>query len=114
MSAFRRMKLVKSMCQAEELPVPKELNFENLAKCFMTLTNERYPTADKVLQQGKRLGVEENLILQVVAYQQFRDGVSQVSAQRIFRSIQHRDELFASIIEALEGIEDRLDEEEGV
>lgn len=105
-----RMNLVRSMMTNESLTVPKELNFENLAKCFMSLTAERYPTSDKVLQSGKRLGVSDSLPAQIVAFSQFRDAVRQVSVQLIYRSPQHRDEVFNAIIETLEGLEDQLDE----
>jgi type III secretion protein W len=105
-----RMPLVKTMMANVDLEVPKELNFENLSKGFMALIAERYPTADKVLQQSKRLGVADSIDGKIVAFSQYRDGVRQVSAQRIYRSIQHRDEVSAAIIEALEGLEDQLEE----
>lgn len=104
-----RMNLVKGMMANEGLTVPKELNFENLSKGFMSLVAERYPTADKVMQQAKRLGVDTSIEAKIVAFTQFRDAIRQVSAQRIYRSIQHRDELSTAIIEALEGLEDELE-----
>jgi type III secretion protein W len=105
-----RMGLVNSMFAREELDVPKELNFESFAKAFMGLAQERYPTPDKVLQQAKRLGVEDWIQAKIIAFSQLRDAIRQVAAGRIYRSTQHRDELFNAIIEALEELEEELEE----
>lgn len=39
-----------------------------------------------------------------------RDAIKEVSPTRIYRSMQHRDELYLAIIEALEDLEDELEE----
>lgn len=86
---------------------PPQLTYINMAKEFMSLVSERYPSPDKVLQASDRLGVrsiEEKIIVISI----FRDTVREI-APRIYRSIQHRDELFNAIIEALEDLEDQLD-----
>lgn len=87
---------------------PPQLTFENMANQFMSLADERYPSADKVLQAATRLGaqsIEEKIIVISI----FRDAVREVAVNKIYRSIQHRDDLFNAIIEALEELEDQLD-----
>jgi len=106
----KRMDLVRSMMANEGLPVPKELNFENLAKCFMSLISERYINSSKVLGTAARLGITDSIDGQIVAFSQFRDAVRQVSVQLIYRSIDHRDDVFKAIIETLDGLEDQKDE----
>jgi len=84
--------------------LPKELNFESMAQAFMNLVGERYPTSEKVLSLAKNLGVENNIRGQIIVFSQFRDAVREVSRDQIYRSVQHRDEVLAAIIEALEKV----------
>lgn len=91
---------------------PPQLTPESLTKAFMELTYERFPAADKVLRLAKQLGIEGNIPAQIVVFSKFRDAVRQVSKDYIFRSIQHRDDVFSAVIEALEELEGRLEEEE--
>lgn len=87
---------------------PSQLTFENMAKQFMTLAEERYPSADKVLQAAAKLGVQ-SIEEKIIVISVFRDAVREVAVNKIYRSIQHRDDLFNAIIEALEELEDQLD-----
>lgn len=88
--------------------IPPKLTYENIAKEFMTLAEERYPSAEKVLQAAGRLGVE-SIEEKIIVISIMRDAVREVAVNKIYRSIQHRDELFNAIIEALEELEDQLD-----
>lgn len=107
-----RMPLVRKMMAKEGLEVPKELNFETLAKEFIGLVNERYPNGDRVKERAVRLGIEDWIIAKIIAFSQFRDSVREVAMLKIYRSLQHRDDLFSAILEALEELEDALEEEE--
>jgi type III secretion protein W len=95
-----------------------QLNFEVMAKQFMDLCNERYPTSDKVLQIGDRLAelviapTKRKMIeAKIIIISQFRDAVRKVALNQNYRSVQHRDELFSAILDALEELEDQLEEE---
>lgn len=90
--------------------LPRTLNFESMAQAFMTLVEERYPTAERVLALSKKLGIENDIRAQIIVFSQFRDAVRGVARDQIYRSVQHRDEVFNAIIEALEGLEDELEE----
>lgn len=90
--------------------IPRELNFESMAQAFMSLVEERYPTADKVLAFAKKLGIENDIRAQIIVFSQFRDAVRAVARDQIYRSVQHRDEVLGAIIEALEELEDQLEE----
>lgn len=105
-----RMRLVNRMFSKEGVRVPQRLNFELLSKQFMALCSERYPSADKVLKQAKGLGIDKWIIAQIIVFSQMRDAIRQVSKEQIFRSLQHRDELYNSILEALEDLEDEWEE----
>jgi type III secretion protein W len=47
-----RMKLVQSAFEREGLTLPSRITFEILAKIFVKLIMERYPSSEKVLQMG--------------------------------------------------------------
>jgi type III secretion protein W len=107
-----RMRLVNSQFARHGLEVPHELSFETLSKEFMALISERYPNADKVKERAVRLGIKDWIIAKIIALSQFRDAIREVAMNQIFRSLQHRDDLYMAILEALEDLEDELDEEE--
>ena len=106
------MRLVNSMFSKSGIDVPQELNFETLSKQFMSLVAERYPSADKVKERAVKLGIEKWLMAKIIALSQFRDAIREVAMNQIYRSLQHRDDLYLAILEALEDLEDELDEEE--
>lgn len=56
----------------------------------------------------------QNIKAQIIVLSRIRDAIKEVSPTHIFRTIQHRDEVYAAVIEALENLEDQLEElEEG-
>lgn len=105
-----RMGLIDKMFAKEGLTKPAQMNFENLAKQFMGLAAERYPTGDKVLQTTVRLGVDKWLMAKIIALSQLRDAIREVAVNQVYRSLQHRDELYLAILEVLEDLEDELEE----
>jgi type III secretion protein W len=105
-----RMKLVNFLFKREGLDVPKQLTFEMLAKQFVGLLQERYPTQDKVLQTATKLGIEKWLLAKIIVFSQLRDAIREVALNQLYRNLQHRDDLYNSIIELLESLEDELDE----
>lgn len=106
-----RMSLMEKLFDKEGLDFPNEITFESMAKQFMTLAAERYPSASKVLQAAAKLGIEKWLIAKIIVFSQLRDAIREVAMNQIYKSIQHRDELYMAIIEALEDLEDQLEEE---
>lgn len=105
-----RMSLMDKLFYKNGLQIPPQLNFESMAKEFMGLAGERYPTGDKILQTGVRLGIDKWIMAKVIALSQFRDAIREVAVNQIYRSMQHRDELYLAILEALESLEDELEE----
>lgn len=105
-----RMGLMEKLFQKEGLDMPPQLNFESMSKLFMGLAGDRYPTSDKVLQSAVRLGIEKWIQAKIIAFSQLRDAIREVAVNQIYRSLQHRDELYLAILEALEELEDELEE----
>ncbi|MGO8728374.1 MAG: hypothetical protein ACLQK8_16995 [Streptosporangiaceae bacterium] len=92
------------------------LNFEVLAKLFFDLAEERYPTSQKIGQLVSKLvsplakNPLESVYVQIAVLNVMRDMVKEVSPTQLYRSLQHRDDLYLAIIEALEDLEDELEE----
>lgn len=91
-------------------PFPKYLSFEKMTDTFFLLLKDRYPSADKVIQVISGLDVD-NIHDKIIILSTMRDAIKEVSP-RLYRSLQHRDDLYMAIIEALENLEDELDEME--
>lgn len=87
---------------------PTHLTFEVMAKEFMTMASDRYPSAAKILQTINKMGLND-INVKIIVLQQMRDAVREVGSL-LYKSIEHRNELHAAIIEALEELEDELEE----
>jgi len=106
-----RMKLIQRQFAYYELIYPPRLNFEVLGRIFAKILAERYINPDKILQVFQALGLSEEAAAQLIICTQFRDALKQV-APKYYRNPQHRDELFKTILAALEKLEDEMEEEE--
>lgn len=105
-----RMRLVKRMFDEQHLQMPADLDFEALAREFMALASERYPSAAKVMALAGKLGIDKWANAKIIVFSQMRDAVREVAMALIFKSLQHRDELYLAILEALEDLEDQLEQ----
>jgi type III secretion protein W len=105
-----RMRLMQQQFVSYNLVFPPRLNFEVLARLFAKILAERYISADKVLQFSHTIGLSEEAAAQLIIFTQYRDAIRQV-APRYYRNPQHREDLQKAIIEALENLEDTLEEE---
>lgn len=106
-----RMNLIGKEFERNDLNLPGKLNFESLAKQFVKLISERYPSVDKILRIGGALGLADDFLAQIIIYTQFRDGLRQVSP-RLFKSEKQRQDLLMTLLDALSDLEDELDEED--
>jgi len=107
----KRMSLVETLFDQEDLALPGSLNFEVLAKQLMQLVRERYPTPDKVRRLAMKLGISQELAAQIIIFGQYRDALRNISP-RLFKSERHRQDMLLALIEALSDLEDELEEEE--
>ena len=111
MRFFRgRMKLIGLLFQKNGIDVPPELTFETISRAFVSLLQERYPSPEKVLQLSQKLGITKEILAKIVVLSQMRDAIREIAFYHFYRSLQHRDELYKSILEALEQLEEELDE----
>jgi type III secretion protein W len=93
------------------LILPPRLDFESLAKLFVKMLAERYMSADKILQAAKLLGITEEVAAQIIVFTQMRDGLKQISP-RYYRTPMQQAELHKYFIDAIEKLEDQLEEEQ--
>lgn len=103
-----RMKLLNYLFEENHMENPAELTFESMAKAFMALAAERYPSADKVLSKAAMLGLK-NVAGKIITFSQFRDAIREVALGKVYKTVQHRDDLYLAILEALEDLEDELE-----
>lgn len=108
---YSRMNLIKESMARENLTNPKKMTFELLAKIFIKFVQERYPSPDKVLRLAPELGIDAEIIAQIIIFTQYRDALRGVSP-KIFRSNKHRQDLLMSLIETISELDDLLEDEE--
>lgn len=107
-----RMNLVSKLFAQKGMQMPGHLTFEAMAKEFMSFVGDRYPSSDKALQSAVKLGLEKWLVAKIIVLSQLRDAIREVSAGKVFKSIQHRDDCYIALLEALEDLEDEMEEME--
>lgn len=105
-----RMNIVFRGFDKHDLYFPKQLSFEMMARLFMGLLDDRYPSAVKVIKLAKRMGVEDEIIGQIILFTQFRDAVRNV-APKLYRNQQHKQELLNAYMDALEELDEALEAE---
>lgn len=89
----------------------KKITFDQFAILLMQYLKDRYPSPEKVLLFPSQLGLNDELLGQQLLLNYIRESLRHV-APRLFRSPQHRQEVIDSFLEALDNIEDRMEEEE--
>lgn len=108
---FQRMGLIQSEFSRAGLTMPNLINFQMLAKAFMKMIKERYPSSDRILMFAKMLGVSEEVAAKIILFTQYRDALRNVSP-KLFKSDKHRQDLLMTLIETLSELEDELDAED--
>jgi len=105
-----RMHLVETLFSKNGLTMPSQVSFESIAKLFMEFAADRYPTGNKAMQLPSKLGLEKWVLAKIIVLSQMRDAVREVALHQIYKSLQHRDDLYLALLEALEDLEDQLEE----
>lgn len=105
-----RSRLIITSFQRQNLEIPPKISFELLAKLFMQFIQERYPSVKKALSLSRSLGIEHQIIPQLIIYFQYRDAIRQVSP-RLFKDDKHRQEILLCFMETLEELEEEMEEE---
>lgn len=108
-----RMHLIFSSFERDDLVLPSKITFESLSKLFVKFLLERFPSADRVFQLGVQMGLQDQLLAELIIFSQMRDAIRQVSP-KLFQSEQHRQDVLSAFLEVLEKIDDDLynDDEE--
>jgi len=106
-----RMKLIKSLYEQYEEEEEEPPEFEEIAKEFIELVKERYPSVAKLLKKTENMGLTE--AGKIIILMQYRDAIREL-APRIYNSLKHRQDLLMLIIEALEELEEEEEEDESI
>ncbi|MBJ7449302.1 MAG: hypothetical protein JHC93_02960 [Parachlamydiales bacterium] len=105
-----RMGLINRYFKRKKIPYPTILNFELLAKQFVKLAQDRYPSPLKILQVCQTLNIDD-LNGMILVNMQLRDAIRGLSP-RIYKNDKQKNDLINAFIGALEELEDRLDAQE--
>lgn len=107
-----RLKMIRKQYERQGVPYKEELTFEKLAKAFMKVVKERYPSVMKILKEADSLGLLEDEE-KVIILSQYRDAIRGLSP-RVYKSLKHRQELLLALLETLDQLEweDEQEEEE--
>jgi len=106
-----RMRLIYSQFKRWNLLMSKDMGFELLAKEFIKIVEEKYPSVAKLLKQLDNLKLRNSDLARIIILSQYRDAIRQVSP-RLYKSLKHRQDLLLVIMEALEELEEIEEEEE--
>lgn len=96
--------------------MPSGINFETLAMTFLSIVDDRFSSSERVINAINNLLANHHdtpiniLRKKIILLNVIRDSIKEVSPTHVFRSLQHRDDLYAAVIEALEELEDELQE----
>lgn len=93
-----------------DLPISPNINFEILAKQYMSLLDARYVSIERILQIAKFLDLSE-IMAQIIIFSNMRDAIRNTSL-KLYKSTKHRQEILDAFIETLEELEEKLEEEE--
>ncbi len=104
-----RMGLIRSLFSKYGTAMKESLTFEAIAKEFIKLVEERYPSVLKLFKQAEQLGLDD--LGKIILLIQYRDAIRGLSP-RLYKSLKHRQDLLLVILEALEELEEEEEEEE--
>lgn len=106
-----RMSLMQKEFDRAGIQLPQELTFEKMAVAFLKIISERYPSLEKVFDNIP-LSTLLDILGKIITCNQFRDAIPQTSTAFLFHSLQHRDEVKKAILDALERLEEELEDAE--
>jgi len=96
------------------------INADVLTKLFFEITEERYPSSQKIKQLISKMtdplnaDAIEKLYVKIYLLNAIRNMIKDVAPNQLYRSMQHRDDLYMAVIESSEDLEEELEElEEG-
>lgn len=103
-----RMRLVNSLFSKYGGKLKETLTFEKLAKEFIKIVEEKYPSVLKLLKQTDNLDLDD--LGKIIILLQFRDAIRGLPP-RIYRSTDHRNNLLLIILDALDELEAEEEDE---
>jgi type III secretion protein W len=92
-------------------PAPKGVDFEKLAKIFVQLLAEKYPSVGRVLQLANQLGISDSIIAQAIIFSNYRDALRFISP-RLFKNEKQRQDLLQALIECVSELDEKIEDME--
>jgi type III secretion protein W len=105
----KRLSLMRSMYRRYQMVWEEEdHDFEEIAKNFIAVVEDRYPSVLKVLRQIEKMGYT-NLEEKIIMLTQYRDATRQLSP-RLYKSMKHKQDLITALMESVEELDELLEQ----
>jgi type III secretion protein W len=108
--ASKQQELIVSLIR-KKTEATAEMNFKNLAKLFVKILQDKYPSPDKILFLKHDLKIENLLHAQETILNIMCSAIKKVSP-KLYRNQKHQEEVTTCFLMALEAIDNVLDEYE--
>ena len=107
-----RMNYIKKRFENESLSYPASLSFESLAKEFIKVASDRFPSEDKVRHGMQKLSVGDDPRKGIIIGENMRDATPQVPKSLVFTTQKNYDEFSEAMTGFLEEMYEIVAEEE--
>lgn len=105
----KQRELILSLVRHNALATP-EMNYQNLAKIFVKILQDPYPSPDKILFYKNDLNIVSNLASQEAVFNVMCSAIKNVSP-RLYRNNKHKDEVLSCFLIALEAIDNVMEDQ---
>ena len=106
--ASKQRELILNLARKNAEATP-EMNYQNLAKIFVNILQDPYPSPDKILSLKYNLNISSNLLSQEAVLNIMCSGIKNVSP-RLYKNQKHQEEVLSCFLISLEAIDNVLDE----
>lgn len=104
--ASKQKELIFALVRKNSIATP-EMNYQNLAKLFVKILQDKYPSPEKILYLKHDLKIESSLHAQEAVFSIMCSGLKNIS-KKLFRNQKHQEELTQCFLMALEALDNVL------
>lgn len=107
--ASKQRELILSLVRHQALATP-EMNYQNLAKIFVKILQDPYPSPDKILYYKNDLNIVPSLASQEAVFNIMCSAIKNVSP-KLFKNAKHKEEVLSCFLIALEAIDNVMEDQ---
>lgn len=108
---FRQeMEMIQLQFQQKLIPFPEGLTFPLLAKQYISLVSDRYPSQESVLRLALDLFISHSRMAQTIVFNKYAEAI-RATSPLLFKSAQHREDIRMALVETIESLEESMETE---